>query len=745
MNRPWKWVISSTRVLSLLAILVANTSIVSAAPVAQRNADPSGASFVPDEILIQYTETADETEKQDARTRANATRKERLADPRRNNRGELELAKLQSGRSVEAAIRAIERHPGVLFAEPNWIYTHDATSDDPYYTDGSLWGMYGDGSSPANQYGSQAAEAWAGGGVGKNSVHIGIIDEGVDRNHPDLQANMWSNPGEIDNNGVDDDGNGYVDDKYGWDFYSNDKSVYDGTSDDHGTLGAKGGNDIGVAGVNWNVTLIPAKFLGPSGGYTSDAVKALDYLRGLKAKYGLDLIATNNSWGGGGFSQALYDAIERSNQAGILFVAAAGNSSANTDSSPHYPSSYNNSNLISVASITSSGALSSFSNYGATTVDLGAPGSSINSTLPGGSYGSYSGTSMATPHVAGAVALCRAHLGIGPVEIKNRLLSNGIATSSLSGKSVSGKRLNAATCFESSAVTPPSTLETPTNLTTSVVSSSQINLAWADRSSNETGFKIERCQGANCSSFAEIASVNAGATSYQNTSLTASTSYSYRVRATNGSENSAYSNSSTATTQAAPVPAPTAPGGLAANAVSSSRIDLSWQDASNNEAGFKIERCQGAGCSTFTEIASLGAGTTTYQNTGLSANTSYTYRVRAYNTGGSNVSGTDSATTQAGSVAPTAPTNLDATAVSRSQINLVWSDSSGDETGFKIERCRGTSCTDFSQVATVGANVRSYSDRNLSRDRDYRYRVRAYNSAGNSTYSNLDTARTLRW
>jgi subtilisin family serine protease len=348
-------------------------------------------------------------------------------------------------------MRSIETDPAVEFAEPNWIYRHTAESNDTYYTNGSLWGMYGDQSSPASAYGSQAAEAWSRGQTCASSVYVGVIDEGVMISHPDLAANIGTNPGEIAGDGIDNDGNGYVDDVNGWDFAGNDNTVYDGKQDDHGThvsgtIGAVGGNGAGVAGVCWNVKILNAKFLGRNGGTTANAIKAIDYLTDLKTRHGLNLVATNNSWGGGGYSKALQDAIERANQMNILFIAAAGNSSVNNDTSPHYPSSYTNVNVIAVASITSTGALSSFSNYGATSVDLAAPGSGIWSTVPGRkspSYASYSGTSMATPHVTGAAAMyASAHPGATAGQIKAAILGSVVPTPSLSGKTVTGGRLN---------------------------------------------------------------------------------------------------------------------------------------------------------------------------------------------------------------------------------------------------------------------------------------------------------------
>jgi subtilisin family serine protease len=199
-----------------------------------------------------------------------------------------------------------------------------------------------------------------------------------------------------------------------------------------------------VVGVNWNVTYVSAKFLGRNGGTTANAVKAVDYITGLKTRHGLPVVATNNSWGGGGYSQALADAISRANTRNILFIAAAGNSGANTDSTPHYPSSYNLPNVISVAAIDKLGARASFSNYGASSVDLGAPGVGVWSTTAYNTYSSYSGTSMATPHVTGAAALyASTHPGASAAQIKNAILSSAIPTSSLSGRTLTGGRLDA--------------------------------------------------------------------------------------------------------------------------------------------------------------------------------------------------------------------------------------------------------------------------------------------------------------
>ena len=273
-------------------------------------------------------------------------------------------------------------------------------------------------------------------------------------------------------------------------------------------------------------------------------------------------------------------------------------------------------------------------------------------------------------------------------------------------------------------------------LTATAASSTQINLAWTDNSNNEDGFRIERCQGAGCSNFTEIATVGANVVSYQNTGLTAATTYQYRVRAYNTAGNSGYSNTASATTT---VTLPAAPSSLTATAASSTQINLAWTDNSNNEDGFSIERCQDAGCSNFAEIATVGANVVSYQNTGLTAATTYQYRVRAYNTAGnSGYSNTASATTTV--TLPAAPSALTATAASSTQINLAWTDNSNNEDGFSIERCQDAGCSTFTEIATVAANVVSYQNTGLTAATTYQYRVRAYNTAGNSAFSNTASA-----
>jgi subtilisin family serine protease len=419
----------------------------------------AGRPHVAGQLLVQYKHGAHEAGLRQALQAEEAPEAETLiaAADHPQGKGALKLVQVPSGQSLDEAIKALGEDADVEYVEPDWILQHQAVSNDPYYTGGRLWGMYGDRTVPSNAYGSKAGEAWAASPDCRN-VYVGVIDEGIMKTHEDLAANVWVNPYDpVD--GVDNDGNGYVDDVNGWDFAGNDNTVYDGPSDDHathvaGTITAAGGNGRGVAGACWNAKLISAKFLSSSGGTTSNAVKAIDYITNLKTRHGLNIVATNNSWGGGGYSKALYDAIERANRADILFVAAAGNSSRNVDTGNEYPAKYPNSNIIAVAAITASGGLASFSNYGATSVDLGAPGAGIYSTVPTSSgrsgYASYSGTSMATPHVTGAVALYAAtHPGASAAQIKAAILGNTASTPALARRTVTGGRLDVSKALQS--------------------------------------------------------------------------------------------------------------------------------------------------------------------------------------------------------------------------------------------------------------------------------------------------------
>lgn len=301
-------------------------------------------------------------------------------------------------------LEAVQYYDGlsdVELAQLDYSVHLDQIPNDPGFQ--SLWGLGNVGQTGGVMDADiDAPEAWDL-TTGSGTIVVGIIDTGIDYRHPDLARNIWTNLDEIGGNGIDDDGNGYVDDVRGWDFHNNDNDPLDDNfhgTHVAGTVGAVGNNGLGIAGVAWNVKLMPLKFLGADGsGFTSDAIRALDYARVNGARI------VNNSWGGGGYSQAFSDAIERYRQSGGIFVAAAGNSGSDNDSRPSFPASYPQDNVLTVAATNDRDQLASFSNYGFGSVDIAAPGVSILSTAPGGTYRVASGTSMAAPHVSGAAAL----------------------------------------------------------------------------------------------------------------------------------------------------------------------------------------------------------------------------------------------------------------------------------------------------------------------------------------------------
>ena len=357
--------------------------------------------------------------------------------------GNLQIVKLPAGVSVEQAINHYQRSGLVEYAEPDYEEHALLTPNDPRYTDGTLWAMNNTGQNGGKPDADiDAPEAWTT-RTSANPIIVAVIDTGVRYTHEDLAANMWVNPGEIAGNGLDDDGDGYVDDVYGINAITHTGDPWD----DHfhgthvsGTIGGVGNNGKGVVGVAWNVRIMACKFLNSGGsGYISDAVTCIDYARSKGAKI------MSNSWGGGGFSSALRDAIIAARDADIIFVAAAGNNSSNNDTVPTYPAAYDVDNIVAVAATDRNDLLASFSNYGAASVELGAPGVTIYSCLNGSdsSYGYLDGTSMATPHVSGALAMLRAQF---PDLTYSAAIAELLATvdpiPSLTGKTISGGRLN---------------------------------------------------------------------------------------------------------------------------------------------------------------------------------------------------------------------------------------------------------------------------------------------------------------
>jgi len=453
-----------------------------------------GAEFVPGEVIVRFREG----------TTAAKTSAPRLAVLRTSERDisaevtEFEGSDIVNGLRLAhvapadtlVAVEAFNSREDVLYAEPNYIRRKYALPNDPRF--GDQWGLKNTGQVGFNDATGQQQAGTPGADIdaesawnittGSRTVVVGVVDEGIDINHPDLRDNIWRNPGEIPGNGIDDDGNGFADDINGWDFYHNDASIYDGvagdnTTDSHGThvagtIGATGNNGTGGTGVNWQVSIMSLKILpktctplpscdSPAPSSVRRTVAAFNYARMMRER-GVNLRVLNNSYGGSGKSQAELDAIRALNDAGILFVAAAGNDPLDSGSFPNFPATYDVPNVISVASTDRFDNITPFSTFGARTVSIGAPGRSILSTTPNSTYSIFSGTSMAAPHVAGTAALVlSAHPNIAVQNLRGVLAYSGDVLPALQGKTTTGRRLDAYNALLSAAendITAPATV-----------------------------------------------------------------------------------------------------------------------------------------------------------------------------------------------------------------------------------------------------------------------------------------------
>lgn len=394
------------------------------------------------------------------------------------------VIKRPSFENESSVVKTLAMNNMVDVVEPNYIYHINKMPNDPMI--GQLWGLknigQNDSEGQAGVVGvdTNVEKAWDI-QTGSKKILVAVIDTGIDYNHPDLKDNVWTNEAEANGQpGVDDDNNGVIDDIHGYNAINNSGNPLDDQghgSHCAGTIGAKGNDGKGIVGVNWDVSIMGVKFLDKNGsGTLENALKAIDYATKMGAR------VQSNSWGGGGFSQTLLDAIKRSNDAGALFVAAAGNEYNNNDNNPTYPATYAVDNIIAVAAIDNKGNKADFSNFGRKTVHIGAPGVNIYSST-GGAYDSWSGTSMATPHVSGVAALLWANEeNLTAAEIKQRLNATAKPIAGLRGKTRTGAMVDAYAALTNT--NPPPDMNDPVNWPT--VSLSYASASPYLKNTNET-------------------------------------------------------------------------------------------------------------------------------------------------------------------------------------------------------------------------------------------------------------------
>jgi subtilisin family serine protease len=455
--------------IACLCLILASLIVVPGKSAYSQARNPQSPARVEGEIIVKLKAGVADISDQEIPEfifRAPGAQVERLD---RRERG-INLVRLNGRLSVEQAIEQAQADPRVEYAEPNYIYeTNDKRPDDPHFTD--EWGLmnasssFSAGTTPADIGATRAWDIT----TGSDDLVVAVIDTGIDIFHEDLAANIWTNPNEIAGNNFDDDGDGFKDDVHGWNFRDDTKEVFVNAGEDlhathvAGTIGAVSDNGKGVAGVAWHVKIMSLKFLGGSkgSGSTANAIRAIDYAIYQK-NHGVNLRVINASWGGPGASQSLREKIREAGDNGIVFVCSAGNDRANNDdlAMADYPAAYASSlsNVISVAAINASDQLALYSNYGHTGATVAAPGDNIWSTFPSNGYGQLSGTSMASPHVAGVVALLLSNQPqLTPEQVKQRLIATAEPTDALVSKVNASGRVNAYNAL----ATPPVVAEVP--------------------------------------------------------------------------------------------------------------------------------------------------------------------------------------------------------------------------------------------------------------------------------------------
>ncbi|MEK6321421.1 MAG: S8 family peptidase [Acidobacteriota bacterium] len=464
------------KLLAICACLILLSLIfIPRTKVYSQQADNDRQLYADDQIVVKLKPEAESAYDADLMAeeivRAPGARAEVLSTRRR---GDIQLIHLNRNVSVEEAVRRAKQDPRVEYAEPDYFfYATSIVPDDPLFP--QMWGLSSAGCEfcdPGQQTPNiNATQAW-GVTTGSDDIVAVVLDTGVDLQHEDLAANAWVNPREIPGNSIDDDGNSFVDDVNGWNFRDGTNRIFnDFREDKHGThvagsIGAVGNNGKGTTGVAWHVKLMSLKFLGGSDGTgsNSNAIKGINYAIDMKNR-GVNVRVINASFGGDKPSQSLRDAIAAANDAGILFVCSAGNSSANIDDTPNYPASYSADfpNTLSVAALESNGSLAYFSNTGHNSVSLAAPGVLILSTVPrsefapNGGYDRLNGTSMATPYVSGIAVLLWSHEpSLTPGQVKQRIIDTSEPLASLVSKAARSGRASAYDAL-TNRITPPQT------------------------------------------------------------------------------------------------------------------------------------------------------------------------------------------------------------------------------------------------------------------------------------------------
>lgn len=581
-----------------------------------------GREAVAGEVLVKFTRPVPSTDRVQFEQQLDSDISEQLVP---------NLRRLRSRRfDVENLIAFFRTRNDVQYVEPNYIIRADdvTTPNDPSFS--SLWGLLNVGQVIGGQAGVAGADIHATSAwnlsVGSTANVVAVVDTGVDYNHPDLAGNIWSAPSQFT---VTIGGANITCAAGTHGFNAISRTCNPMDDNNHGThvsgtIGAVGNNNIGVAGVNWIASIMGAKFLGANGsGSTSDAIDAIEFTIQAKQRFGdgANVRVLSNSWGGGGYSQALLDEINKANTNDMLFVASAGNSGENTSTTPAYPASYNAPNIISVAASDNRDQLAWFSNYGPT-VHLAAPGVLILSTTRNDSYAFYNGTSMAAPHVSGVAALVLSECALNTAGVKSAILNNLQSVPALSGWVATGGRLDANAAIGSCATPPgPQPPAAPTGLQ-ATGGNAQVSLVWTG-SAGATSYTVKRASTAGGTKLPLAAGTNIQGTSFTDMTAVNGTTYYYVVVANNAQGESSESNVASAMPTAPPaIPAP--PTGLTASSPVKKQIKLTW-NVSTGATSYIVKR---AGV----QIATVT--TPSYTDKGLKSGTLYTYTVAARNSAG---------------------------------------------------------------------------------------------------------------